>query len=90
MSMGKQATEFVRTVIKPGDKVTIEFDVEKRDKYGRLLAYVYLADGTMLNEEIVKAGYANLLTYPPNVRYRERLAKAYREAVHNRKGLWKD
>jgi micrococcal nuclease len=68
----------------------LNFDVEKRDKYGRLLAYVYLSNGKMLNEEIVKAGYANLMTIPPNVRYQERFLKDYREARENRKGLWKE
>jgi micrococcal nuclease len=58
----------------------IELDVEKRDKYGRLLAYVYLSDGKMLNEDIVKAAYANLMTIPPNVKYQERFLKAYRDA----------
>ncbi len=58
----------------------LEFDVEKRDRYGRLLAYMYLPDGRMLNEEIVKAGYANILTVPPNMKYQERFLKAYRGA----------
>jgi micrococcal nuclease len=69
--------------------VTIEFDVQTRDRYGRLLGYVYLFNGKMLNEEIVKAGYANLMTYPPIVKYQERFLKAYREARENRRGLWR-
>ncbi len=44
-----------------------EFDVQRKDKYGRLLGYVWLAGGRMLNEEMVKGGYAGLMTYPPNV-----------------------
>jgi micrococcal nuclease len=88
-AMGKEATKFVKSLVKPGDTVTIEFDVQKRDKYGRLLAYVYLSDGKMLNEEIVKDGYANLMTIPPNVKYQERFLKVYREARENRRGLWK-
>jgi micrococcal nuclease len=44
----------------------------------------------MLNEEIVKAGYANLMTVPPNVKYQEGFLKAYREARENRKGLWRE
>ncbi len=89
ISQGKEATEFVKTMVRPGDKVTIEFDVQTRDKYGRLLGYVYLFNGKMLNEEIVKAGYANLMTYPPNVKYQERFLKAYREARENQRGLWR-
>jgi len=89
ISMGKQATKFVNTLVSAGDTVKIEFDVQARDKYGRLLGYIYLPDGRMLNEEIVKAGYANLMTIPPNVKYQERFLKAYREARENRRGLWK-
>jgi micrococcal nuclease len=88
-AMGKEATKFVKTLVKPGDTVRIEFDVQKRDKYGRLLTYVYLPNGTMLNEEIVKAGYANLMTVPPNVKYQETFLNAYREARENRRGLWR-
>jgi micrococcal nuclease len=43
----------------------------------------------MLNEEIVKAGYASLLTYPPNVKYQSVFLKAYREAREKKRGLWK-
>ncbi len=42
----------------------------------------------MLNEEIVKAGYANVMTIPPNVKYQDRFLKAYQEARKNKKGLW--
>jgi len=53
------------------------------------LAYVYLSDGRMLNEEIVKAGYASLMTYPPNVKYQEKFLKAYREAKDKGRALWR-
>jgi micrococcal nuclease len=76
-------------LVKAGDKILIEFDIEKRDQYRRLLGYVYLSGGRMLNEEILKAGYANLLTHPPNVKYQERFLKAYREARENKRGLWR-
>lgn len=88
-AMGKEATECVRSLVKQGDTLKMEFDVQKRDKYGRLLGYVYLSNGKMLNEEIVKAGYANLMTIPPNVKYQERFLKAYKEAREHGRGLWK-
>ncbi len=56
MSMGKRATEYLENSVKPGDLITIEFDAEQRDRYDRLLAYVYLSNGKMLNEEIVTNG----------------------------------
>lgn len=90
MAMGKEAARYVRTLVRKGDTVGIEFDVQKRDKYKRLLVYAYLSDGKMLNEEIVKAGYANIMTYPPNVRYQDRFVRAYREARDTKRGLYRD
>ncbi len=89
-SMGKRATEYVKSLVKPGDLITIEFDAQQRDRYGRLLGYVYLSNGKMLNEEIVKAGYANVMTIPPNVRYQDRVLRAYREARESKRGLWRE
>ena len=60
IEMGKKAKAYVDGLVKRGDLITIEFDVQKRDKYGRLLGYIYLSSGKMLNEEIVKTGYATL------------------------------
>ena len=89
-AMGKEAARYVRTLVRKGDTVGLEFDVQKRDKYNRLLVYAYLSDGKMLNEEIVKAGYANIMTYPPNVRYQDRFVRAYREARDTKRGLYRD
>jgi len=89
-AMGKEAARYVRTLVRKGDTVGLEFDVQKRDKYNRLLVYAYLSDGKMLNEEIVKAGYANIMTYPPNVRYQDRFVRAYREARETKRGLYRD
>ena len=50
IEMGQKATEFIKSLVRKGDRVRIEFDVQKRDQYGRLLGYVYLGDGRMLNE----------------------------------------
>ncbi len=86
--LGREATRYVKNLVKPGDPIRVEFDRQIRDKYGRLLGYVYLTDGKMLNEEIVKAGYASLLTYPPNVKYEYKFLRAYREARENNRGLW--
>lgn len=68
--------------------VRLEFDMQPRDRYGRLLAYVWLPDGRMLNEVLLEEGYAMLLTVPPTVKYVERLRKALRRAVEEEKGLW--
>jgi micrococcal nuclease len=82
--------KYMRTIAKEGDKVNIEFDIQKRDKYRRLPGYVYLENGRMLNEEIIKAGYASPMTIPPNVKYQDRFLKAYREAREARRGLFRE
>ncbi len=88
IAMGKRATEYVESLVKPGGLITIEFDVQERDRYKRLLGYVYLPNGNMLNEEIVKAGYASVMTIPPNVKYKDRFLIAYQEARERKVGLW--
>ncbi|KAB2880014.1 thermonuclease [bacterium] len=90
VEQGNDAKNFVKQFVPGGTQVRVEVDVNDRDKYGRLLAYLFFEDGRMINEEIVKAGYANLMTYPPNVRYKERFLSAYRFARENKKGLWKE
>ncbi len=88
-ALGRRAYEFTKTLVE-GKRVSLEFDVEKYDKYDRLLAYVYLKDGTFINAEIVKQGYASLLTIPPNVKYADLFLKLYQEARKTRRGLWRD
>ncbi|MFH1525382.1 MAG: thermonuclease family protein, partial [Bacteroidota bacterium] len=88
ISLGKAATKYVKTLVKPGDEINLELDVQTRDRYGRLLVYVYIKDGRMLNELIVKDGYASPLTYPPNVKYVELFQRAFEKAREENKGLW--
>lgn len=85
---GKEASDFTKRMLE-GKQVEIEFDIQKRDKYGRLLAYVYLEDGTFINAELLKQGYATISTYPPNVKYVEEFTRLQQEARENNKGLWK-
>jgi micrococcal nuclease len=86
--LGRQSYEFTRALAE-GKRVSLEFDLEKKDKYGRLLAYVYLKDGTFLNAKIVEEGYASLMTYPPNVKYADLFLELYQQARQNQRGLWK-
>jgi micrococcal nuclease len=72
-----------------GQRVRLERDAEARDRYGRLLAYVFrAADGRMVNEALVSGGYARPLTISPNDRYAERFEHAAAEARASRRGLW--
>lgn len=88
VKMGKEAKRFTQSLLPAGEKVYLEFDVQKTDRYGRLLAYVWLSDGRMLNEVIIKEGYAQVYTIPPNVKYQERLLSAQRRAREEGRGLW--
>jgi micrococcal nuclease len=89
ISTGIDAAVFVKGLIKKGDAVSLEFDLQTRDIDGALLAYVYLPDGRMLNEEILKAGYADIEPNSPNMRYRQRLIKDYTDAKEHKRGFWK-
>ena len=84
---GKKATEFTRALL-DGQKVQLEYDVETRDKYGRLLAYLYLEDGTFVNAEIIKAGYAEVMVIPPNMKYSRQFHLWENEAREQKNGLW--
>ena len=88
VEMGAKAKAYVNGLIKRGNFITIEFDEKEMDRYGRLLCYVYLSNGKMLNEEIVKAGYANVKSIPPNVKYKDRFLNAFEYAKETKGGLW--
>ncbi|MDW8095992.1 MAG: thermonuclease family protein [Aquificaceae bacterium] len=88
VQMGRLAKSFTESILKPGVKVYLEFDVQKTDKYGRWLAYVWLSDGRMLNEILIREGYAQVYTIPPNVKYQERFLYVQRKAREEGRGLW--
>lgn len=73
-----------------GERVRLVFDVERRDRYDRLLAYVYRSrDGLFVNAALVRDGYATQLTVPPNVRFAERFRRLARRAREAGRGLWR-
>lgn len=69
-------------------RVVIEYDVEKRDKYGRILAYLKTGDGKLVNAEMLRDGYAVLFTFPPNVKHVDELMAAQKQASERRLGIW--
>ncbi len=87
IAMGKEATRFTKGLVER-KRVKLVFDVQRRDRYERLLAYVYLPDGKMLNAELVAAGYAQVYTVPPNVKYADALLALQRQAREHNRGLW--
>ncbi|TET50428.1 MAG: hypothetical protein E3J58_03555 [Actinomycetota bacterium] len=70
-----------------GKEVRLEKDISESDQYGRKLRYVY-CDGIFVNLEMVKRGFANIFTYPPDVKYTEEFLEAERYARENDLGLW--
>jgi len=84
-----EGTELNRSLV-GGRSVRIELDEERRDRFGRLLAYVFLEDGTFVNERLIRAGMARVLIIPPNTRYGEEFKKAEREARLEGIGIWQN
>ncbi len=88
MALGRKSYQFTRQLAE-GKKVRLEFDVQQRDKYGRLLAHVFISDTQLfLNAEILKQGYAEVMIIPPNVKYADYFQGLYQEARENKRGLW--
>jgi micrococcal nuclease len=83
---GQEAFEANRRLV-AGKTVRLEFDARRRDKYGRLLAYVYV-DGLLVNAELIRQGYAQVSTYKENQRYHEEFERLQQSAIASRRGLW--
>ncbi len=84
--LAQEATEANRRLV--ADRaLRLELDAQTHDRYGRLLAYVY-ADEVFVNAELLRGGWATLLTIPPNVRHVEAFRQCVEEARTQRRGLW--
>ena len=83
---GKTATAFNRRLVE-GQRVRLELDVQTHDRFGRLLAYVYV-DGTMVNEELLRAGLAEPMILGPNIRYELQFRALADHARRAAKGMW--
>ena len=71
-----------------GNKVRLEYDRQRYDRFGRLLAHVFTSDGTHVNVELVRRGLARVYLHPPNFRFKEELLRAQKEALEAQRGLW--
>lgn len=83
---GRRASAYTRSRLE-GRTVRLEFDVERVDRFGRTLAYVWIGD-ELFNGTLVAEGYAAVTTFPPNVRYVDRFVAAQRSAREADRGLW--
>jgi len=84
---GSEATAFNKKMVLV-KKIRLEFDRERNDQYGRLLAYVFLEDGTFLNASMLQTGFAYYLYREPNLKYDQMLMQSQREAMTAQEGLW--
>jgi micrococcal nuclease len=85
---GKEAKVYVTNLLK-NKKIKLIFDIQKTDRYGRILAYAYLENGVFINRHLVENGYAVVATFPPNVKFVEVFTKAEKSARNKKRGLWK-
>lgn len=86
---GKESTAALGRLLPKGTRVILERDVEARDRYGRLLAYVYRTeDRVLVNVEMARTGFAAAYTYPPNVAHTDEIVAAAAEARDAGRGLW--
>lgn len=83
---GEIATAFTESSLE-GRDVKLELDVQERDQYDRLLAYVYIGE-EMFNKILLEEGHAMVSTYPPNVKYVEEFTALQKQAREEGKGLW--
>ena len=83
---GPEASEFNKKLV-DGETVFLERDISQTDEYGRLLRYVWLED-ELVNAVLVREGYAQVATFPPDVKYQDIFLKLQREAREKKRGLW--
>ena len=83
---GQEAFEANRRLV-AGKTVRLEFDERRRDKYGRLLAYVYV-DSLFVNAELIRQGYAQVSTYKDNQRHHDDFTRLQQSAIAARRGMW--
>jgi endonuclease YncB( thermonuclease family) len=85
--MARAATKFNREVLKKS-RVRLEYDQERRDRHGRLLAYVFLENGDMINTILVRKGLAHVMLKRPNLKYKAILIACQQKALKEKLGIW--
>lgn len=86
---GREASARTEQLVPPGTPIRLVYDLERTDRYGRSLSYVYrLSDGLFLNAVLVQEGFAQVATFPPNVAHVDEFVALQREARDANRGLW--
>ena len=83
----RESTAFTRSNLL-GRKVFVDFDVERLDRFGRALVYIWESEGAFFNGRLVAEGFALQATFPPNVRYVDLFSRLVSDARQNQRGLW--
>jgi endonuclease YncB( thermonuclease family) len=84
---GNKASKALNALIL-GQQVKLTFDKEKKDKYGRTLAHIWMRDGLWVNQYMIQKGYAHVYTFEPNTRWVQKLLKAEHQAREKKLGIW--
>jgi micrococcal nuclease len=84
---GEDAKRWLLKVLK-NKRIRLERDVEKKDKYKRLLAHIFTEDNLHINLELIKRGFGTVSIYPPNLKYTDILIKAQQHAEQDKLGIW--
>lgn len=86
---GQEASAALGRLVPPGTAVRLDYDVDRTDRFGRTLAYLYRqSDGLFVNAALVEGGYAQPATFPPNVAHANEFASLARQAREGGAGLW--
>ena len=85
---GLKVSEHMKDILKEGDLLFLEFDVQMYDKYDRVLAYAYFDDMTMIQEYLLENGLAQVMTIQPNSKYSKRFVELEQKAIKNGVGIW--
>jgi micrococcal nuclease len=84
---GREAYKFTKEYLE-GEMIYLQYDIQNKDQYDRILTYIFLKDGTFFNAKLIHDGYAHLLTIPPNTQHVNLFKKLLKEARENGRGLW--
>jgi hypothetical protein len=84
---GREAGDRNKQLVE-GKTVFLEKDVREADQFGRLLRYIYLEEGQMVNDLLVSKGYAQTSSFPPDIKYQDRFIAAQQQARQAGRGLW--
>ncbi|WP_409305227.1 thermonuclease family protein [Peribacillus sp. SCS-155] len=85
---GREASDYVKKLLAPGTAIEVETGISERDKYGRLLAYLYV-DGQMANKLLIEKGLARVAyVYAPNTKYIDEFRSLQEDAKKKKLGIW--